>query len=581
VTRPRELQVGTLSARQLPPRLDPRAGRPTRASQARPAVRGASAAAGGPALSFGRVLGLTTIGALLPGTAFLAAGYRRVGWLLLAALAALVGVGAWLATAGQHQAIRMAVSPTGLLIAIVVAVGLAVGWALVVISGYRVLAPASTTTGQHVVGGVLVALLALGIAAPAFEAAHLAAVQRSLVTGLFGDDVESATVPTGAAGDPWGGKDRVNVLLLGGDGGDGRTGVRTDTVIVASIDTVSGATTTFSLPRNLEELPFPDDSPLSDAYPDGFWAGSESESLLNAVYRNGPTAHPDILGPTDNPGADFLKLGVGEALGLTIDYYVLVNLDGFSQLIDALGGITVNVNYYVPVGGDPGTGALPSDYIAPGPNQHMDGERALHYARGRFGLSDYQRMDRQRCMINAIVGAADPMTLITRYQEIATTTQDIVSTDIPQAVVGDFADLALKVKGSGIQSVVFDNTVIRPAYPDFDKIRTVVQDALLTTSAATSTPTPTAPDNGGASSGGGATSDGGTDSDGGAASDGGADSGDSTGGAESGDSEATVDAPASDSEDSSALPVDNAANACAYDPVQAQKALDEGMPPTR
>jgi polyisoprenyl-teichoic acid--peptidoglycan teichoic acid transferase len=565
VSRPRDLQVGTLSARQLPPRLDPRAGRPARASQARPAARGSSAAAG-PVLGFGRVLGLTTVGALLPGTAFLAAGYRRLGWGLLAGLSALVVFGAWLATGGQAHAIRMAVSPTGLLIVIAGAVGLAVGWSLVVISGYRVLAPASTTTGQHVVGGVLVTLLALGIAAPAFEAAHLAAVQRNLVTGLFGDDVESATVPTGAAGDPWGGKDRVNVLLLGGDGGDGRTGVRTDTVIVASIDTETGATTTFSLPRNLEELPFPDDSPLSDVYPDGFWAGSESESLLNAVYRNGPAEHPDILGPTDNPGADFLKLGVGQALGLTIDYYVLVNLDGFSQLIDALGGITVNVNYYVPIGGDPGTGALPSDYIAPGPNQHMDGERALHYARGRFGLSDYQRMDRQRCMINAIVEAADPMTLLSRYQQIAATTQDIVSTDIPQSVVGDFADLALKVKDAGMQSVVFDDTVIRPAYPDFEEMRDLVQEALSTTPAPTPTPAEPAPADGAAGATGSQDTDSpDTDSEG-------TDS-------EGTDSEATgtgATEPAAASES----PVTNAADACAYDAEAAQKALDEGEPPT-
>jgi anionic cell wall polymer biosynthesis LytR-Cps2A-Psr (LCP) family protein len=118
-----------------------------------------------------------------------------------------------------------------------------------------VLAPDSTTRGQHLLGSALVVLLALGVAAPAFEAAHLAAVQRNLITGLFGDDVESATVPADAASNPWGDKQRVNVLLLGGDGGDGRTGVRTDTVIVASIDTDTGATTTFSLPRNLEELP--------------------------------------------------------------------------------------------------------------------------------------------------------------------------------------------------------------------------------------------------------------------------------------------------------------------------------------
>jgi polyisoprenyl-teichoic acid--peptidoglycan teichoic acid transferase len=527
-------------------------GRPTArgaAPSSRRPARGATATppADGPALGFGKVLRLTTLGAVLPGTAFLAAGYRRVGWALLGGLVALIALGAWLATAGQHIAVRMAVSPTGLLLIIAAAVGLAIVWSLVVIAQYRVLAPDSTTHGQHVIGAVLVTLLSLGVALPAFEAAHLAAVQRNLITGLFGDDVESATVPVEAAVNPWGDKKRVNVLLLGGDGGDGRTGVRTDTVIVASIDTETGATTTFSLPRNLEELPFPEDSPLHEVYPDGFWAGSESESLLNAVYRNGPAEYPDILGPTDNPGADFLKLGVGEALGLTIDYYVLVNLEGFSQLIDALGGITVNVNYYVPIGGEPSLGHLPDDYIAPGPDQHMNGERALQFARGRFGLSDYQRMDRQRCMINAIVEAADPMTLLSRYQQIAATTQDIVTTDIPQSVVGDFADLALKVKDAGIQSVVFDDTVIRPAYPDFDKVQGLVQDALATTPNPTPAPTPA----GEAATGGGAPAP---------------------------ETTAESDAPAPATADPS--PVVSAVDACAYDAEAAQEALDQGMPRT-
>ena len=167
---------------------------------------------------------------------------------------------------------------------------------------------------------------------------RLAFTQRDLIAGVFDDDGRSATVDDSP--DPFGDQERVNVLLLGGDGGEGRDGVRTDTVIVASIDTETGDTALFSLPRNLENLPFPADSPLAEAYPDGFNAGEESESLLNAVYRNGPAEYPDILGPTDYPGADFLKLGVGEALGLDIDYFVLVNLDGFSRLVDALGGIT-------------------------------------------------------------------------------------------------------------------------------------------------------------------------------------------------------------------------------------------------
>ena len=60
-----------------------------------------------------------------------------------------------------------------------------------------------------------------------------------------------------------------------GDGGEGRDGVRTDTVIVASIATATGDMTLFSLPRNLEDLPFPADSPLAEVYPDGFDAGNE------------------------------------------------------------------------------------------------------------------------------------------------------------------------------------------------------------------------------------------------------------------------------------------------------------------
>ncbi|UOY01210.1 hypothetical protein [Blastococcus sp. PRF04-17] len=119
MSRPRDPQVGTLGTRPLPPRLDPRAGRPPRVSSSRPrggarpgprdGVRpparptGRAAMAAEPAADpgFGRVLGLTTVGAVLPGVAFLAAGYRRVGWLLLTALAGLLALGAWLATGGS------------------------------------------------------------------------------------------------------------------------------------------------------------------------------------------------------------------------------------------------------------------------------------------------------------------------------------------------------------------------------------------------------------------------------------------------------------------------------------------------
>jgi hypothetical protein len=141
-------------------------------------------------------------------------------------------------------------------------------------------------------------------------------------------------------------------------------------------------------------------------------------------------------------------------------------------------------------------------------------------------------------VLQAIVDKANPVTLLSRYQELARTTQDIVSTDLPQSMLGDVVDLAFDVKDAGIRSVVFDDTVIDPAYPDYDHMRALVQQALSPTPAATSTPPP---------------------------------------------------APATPTEPLGAAPspggnggsVTEVADACAYDPAQAQAALDAGQPPTR
>ncbi len=490
-----------------------------------------------PARSFARAAGLTALGAVVPGTGLLAAGRRRAGAAVLAVFVLLLGGLVWLATAGQRTAVRAAVDP-GVLLGVMVGVGvLALLWIAVVVWGYRLLVPRRLPRAQRVAGLLLVTVLAAAVAVPAVAAVRLAGAQRTLVDTVFADGDSATVVQPADPVNPFGDQERVNVLLLGGDGGDGRDGVRTDTVIVASIETATGATTLFSLPRNLEDLPFPAGTELAELFPDGFDAGEESESLLNAVYRNGPALYPDALGtPSDNPGADWLKLGVGEALGLPIDYYVLVNLDGFSQLVDALGGITVDVNYYVPVGGEPTIGTLPDAYIAPGPDQEMDGATALAFARGRFGLTDYQRMDRQRCVLDSIIAAADPVTLLTRYQRLAATTTDIVSTDIPQSVLDDFVDLAFLVKDAGIRSVVFDDTVIDPAYADYDQIRLLVQQALGTAAPTSAAPSSAAPTTSAAPTSGAAPATG---------------------------------------------AVADVADACAYDPVAAQAALDAGEPPTR
>src|SRR3954452_17061623 len=204
------------------------------------------------ARSFGAALGWTVLNAVVPGTGFLAAGRRVLGALTLVVFLLLVGGGAWLATGGRRTVVRTAVD-TGALLGVVAVIGLvALLWIAVVIAGYRMLLPPRVDRGKHLLGAFVVLLLVAVIAAPAVLVGRLAATQRDLIAGVFHDNGKSATVKAGA--NPFGSQDRFNVLLLGGDGGAGREGVRTDTVIVASIDTKTGDTTLFSLPRNLENL---------------------------------------------------------------------------------------------------------------------------------------------------------------------------------------------------------------------------------------------------------------------------------------------------------------------------------------
>jgi polyisoprenyl-teichoic acid--peptidoglycan teichoic acid transferase len=201
--------------------------------------------------------------------------------------------------------------------------------------------------------------------------------------------------------------------------------------------------------------------------------------MLNAIYRMVPEEHPHLLGATDNQGADALKMSISQILGLHVDYYVLINLQGFVQLVNALGGITVNINQLVPIGGNTDLNVPPTGYIQPGPNRHLDGYHALWFARGRWTTDDYDRMERQRCVINAVIDQANPENLLLRYNQIAEAGKKIVRTDIPQSLLPALVDLGLKVKDAKVRSVVFQpNDHFNPASPDFAYIRSVVSKAL-------------------------------------------------------------------------------------------------------
>ncbi len=440
--------------------------------------------------SIAAAIGLTILGAVVPGTGLIAAGRRRFGAVVLLVFVGLASVAGYLAVAGHRTLLHWSVQPSSLLALGILLPAVGVAWAAVVIATYVSLHARAPTTGHRLAGAATVTVLVLAILAPLAIGGRYALIQRGVIEDIFANAAsKSATTqkPPSTknranviATDPWSGQDRVNVLLMGGDGGSDRIGVRPDTLILASIDTHTGATALFSVPRNLRKIPFQPGSVLANAYPQGIYQGpgdDELEWMINSIYRNVPAQKPGLL-VSDNPGADATKLAVSGALGVNVDYYVLVNLKGFEKLIDALGGITVNVNQRVAVGGEATAGLKPHHWIQVGPNQHFDGFDALWFARGRYGADDYQRMGRQRCVIKAIIDQANPIRLLSRYEAIAATSKHVLETDIPATLLPAFVDLSLKVKKADVRSIAFIAGVIDTANPDYAKMHTMVQDAL-------------------------------------------------------------------------------------------------------
>jgi LCP family protein required for cell wall assembly len=455
---------------------------------------------------YGRFIRLVAIGALIPGVGLLAAGRRRWGAFFLTllvlglagAVAVLVLVPRGRLAAGAFDRDQLTVVGGGLALVAMV-------WLLVALASLRALEPRGLSAGRRLGGALVVTVAVSLVVAPMAVGSRYAFTQRDFVSAIGADDDASLTTPEiEEKSDPWADKPRVNVLLLGGDAGEGRSGLRPDSQILASIDTKTGETTMFSLPRNLEGVPFPADSPLDEHFPNGFGnRDGDANHLLNAVYQNVPEMVPaEVFEGSQNPGADANKWAVEGALGIDVDYYVLVDLQGFATIVDALGGIVIDVHEDIPIGGGDnlatGRKNAITGWIPAGDAQLLDGYHALWFARSREGSDDYERMARQRCVMGAIVAkASDPATMLTKYQGLIAATEDIVRTDIPTDLIPAFAELALKVKDAQVESLSMDNRFFASmgtdsSNPDYDQVHELVAEALAPEPEPTATESPDA-----------------------------------------------------------------------------------------
>jgi LCP family protein required for cell wall assembly len=273
----------------------------------------------------------------------------------------------------------------------------------------------------------------------------------------------------------WARDGRLNILLVGGDAGPGRFSLRTDTMILLTVDLRTARAAMFGIPRNLLNVPLP--APYAAAYRGGVFP-----DLLNALWRAGQlrTTWP---GNNRTRGYRALSAAVGNITGTSIDGVVSVDLNGFVSVIDALGGIDIKVPYRIydktyPREDGSGTRVLE---ILPG-LQHLDGSTALAFARSRHQDSDYGRMSRQQILLLALRKQVNPCTILPKLPDLVRIAKDSLYTNIPLQELPRLFALADQIDTRRIERFAFTPAngypeVVTPA--SVLKMQRAVRDAFL------------------------------------------------------------------------------------------------------
>ncbi len=376
---------------------------------------------------------------------------------------------------GRDDLIGLALDPTFLLI--VAGIGLVAVFA-------RLLAIAEIANAFRDSPGIgrktaVATVVVVALSVPVLSMAYRANEARGVVANVFATgDGDPLFVPADGGG---GGVDPESVktiLLLGGDAGPGRWGLRTDTMILVTVHEESSRSALVSIPRNLTRLEFPPGSPLAAAFPDGF------DDLANAVFPYVST-HPDLVehyGASGlQPEAVALSEAIGYSLDVEIDDFALVNMQGFTEVIDAVGGVTLELSSNVPLPPSlPGERPLPAS-IGPG-QVDMDGAMAIAYARSRSADSDYQRMGRQRQLLAALGSQVSASEALGGFGKVTGVLDDSMRTSLSS---NEFSELLDRLGDNAgiLESVGLIPPLIEPGSPDYTTIRQVidaVQSATVT-----------------------------------------------------------------------------------------------------
>lgn len=229
---------------------------------------------------------------------------------------------------------------------------------------------------------------------------------------------------------------RINVLFTGIDSGNGRDHALTDTMLIASIDPATQQVVMVSFPRDISNFKL--------------WDGRTYVGKLNSLMtyaRLHPNQYPDGAVGT-------LTKELGYLLGIPIYYYAAINLDGFKQMVDLVGGVDIT---YPQTISDPSyiwEDGAPNGFFLSAGTHHLDGRHALAFVRTRKADSDFARAARQQILLIALRKELTRPSMLPKLPALLKAAARTVRTDFPQDKAADMVALVRGINDSAIQRYV-------------------------------------------------------------------------------------------------------------------------------
>jgi LCP family protein required for cell wall assembly len=265
-------------------------------------------------------------------------------------------------------------------------------------------------------------------------------------------------VPWNAPGEiPWGSDGKFDLLLLGSDAGPDRWSRRMDVMLLVEIDVASGKVSMIGIPRNIQNTPFPPGAARKAVACGCF------QPLLNALYVEATFVHPDRWPGTGSvKGIGAVRSTISELTGRPVDAVLVADLWGVIKVVDAMGGIDINVPYSVYDKAYPDPVYGKSELYIKAGRQHFDGRMALAYARSRHQDSDYGRMARQQTLLIAIRNDIGPKTIL-NAPSLFKAAKGFTWTDLPRESLPNLVELFGRASDANVKSL----RIVPPKYPSW------------------------------------------------------------------------------------------------------------------